>query len=103
MHDPEREARDTLIDTARADVVFLAERQTESAEALDRLNRQAHGDAERLRGAAEQVRRRFTGSEAIPLLETAARHAEHPTESDPAARTGGSDSTDMQQQRPTAS
>ena len=86
MDDAEKEARDRLIDAARADVVFLAERQTEVADALDRLNRQAYGDADRLRGAAERLRRRFTGAEAIPLLEAAAQRAEHPNEPDPPAR-----------------
>jgi hypothetical protein len=76
VRDREKETRDRLIDTARTDVVFLAERQTEMAEALDRLGQQASGDADRLRGAAEQLRRRFAGAEAIPLLEEAARHVE---------------------------
>lgn len=97
MHDPEEEARDRLIDTARADVAFLAERQTELTEALDRLNRQSYGDAERLRGAAEQLRRRFTGAEAIPLLEAAARHVEHRIEPDPPIRMQRYDRTDMDQ------
>ena len=86
MDDVEKEARDRLIDAARADVVFLAERQTDVADALDRLNRQAYGDPDRLRGAAAQLRSRFTGSEAIPLLEAAAHHIEQPTEPDPPAR-----------------
>lgn len=83
MQNTEREARDRLIDAARADVVLLAERQTDLTSALDRLNQQAYGDAERLRGAAEQLRRRFTGAEAIPLLEAAARHVQDPTEPQP--------------------
>ena len=103
MHDPEKEARDRLIDTARTDVVFLTEQQTELVDAVDRLNRQAYGDADRLRGAAEQLRRRFTGADAIPLLEAAARHAEHATESDPAALTERSDRPQMQGPAPTAS
>jgi hypothetical protein len=49
VHDAEKEARDRLIDAARADVVL----HTEVGEALDRLDRQAYGDADRLRGAAE--------------------------------------------------
>jgi hypothetical protein len=97
VHDLEREARDRLIDTARADVVFVTERQTEFTEALDRLNQQAYGDAERLRGAAEQLRRRFTGAEAIPLLEAAARHVEHPIEPEPPIRIQRCDHTDMDQ------
>lgn len=84
MHDFEKESRNRLIDAARTDVVFLAERQTGVAEALDRLSQQAHGDADRLRGAAEQLRRRFTGAEAIPLLEAAAHHIEQPTKPEPA-------------------
>jgi hypothetical protein len=97
VHDPEKEARDRLIDAARAGVVFLAERQTEFTEALDRLNRQAYGDAGRLRGAAEQLRRRFTGAEAIPLLEAAARHVEHHIEPHPPIRIERCDRTDMDQ------
>ena len=85
MPDFEREARDRLIDAARADVVFLAEGRTGVGEALDELNRQAYGDAGRLRGAAEQLRRRFTGAEAIPLLDTAAHHIERPAEPEPPA------------------
>ena len=80
MHDAEKEARDRLIDAARADTVLLGERQTDLTSALDRLNQQAYGDADRLRGAAEQLRCRFTGAEAIPLLEAAARHVQDPTE-----------------------
>ena len=72
MHNFENETRDRLIDAARTDVAFLAERQTAVSDALDRLGQQAHGDADRLRGAAEQLRRHFTGAEAIPLLEAAA-------------------------------
>ena len=83
MHDAEKDARDRLIDAARADVVFLAERQTDYAEALDRLNRQAYGDADRLRGAAEQLRQRFAGADAIPLLEAAAHELERPARPDP--------------------
>ena len=85
MHDAEKEARNRLIDAARADAVFLAEQQTELSEALDRLNRQAYGDADRLRGAAEQLRCRFTGADAIPLLEAAAHHVEQTTEPKPPA------------------
>lgn len=95
MHDPEKDTQDRLIDTARADVVFLAERQTEFTEALDRLNRQAYGDAERLRGVAEKLRRRFTGAEAIPLLEAAARHVNPRMEPDPPIRMERCDHTDM--------
>ena len=83
MHNFENETRDRLIDAARTDVACLAERQTAVSEALDRLSQQAHGDADRLRGAAEQLRGRFTGAEAIPLLEAAARHVEQPTEPEP--------------------
>jgi hypothetical protein len=86
VHDIENEARDRLIDAARTDVRFLAERQTGFADALDRLNRQAYGDADRLRGAAEQLRDRFPGAEAIPLLEAAADHSEESTEVDPEVR-----------------
>jgi hypothetical protein len=87
----EKETRDRLIDAARTDVSFLAERQTEMADALDRLSQQANGDADRLRGAAEQLRGRFTGAEAIGLLEAAARHVEQPIEPDPAVSTSPSD------------
>jgi hypothetical protein len=83
VDDAEREARDCLIDAARTDVVHLTEGQTDVAEALDRLNWQAEGDADRLRGAAEQLRRRFAGAEAIPLLEAAARHTERDTAQGP--------------------
>jgi hypothetical protein len=103
VHDAEKEARDRLIDAARADVVFLAERQTELGEALDRLNRQAYGDPDRLRGAAEQLRRRFTGAEAIPLLEAAARHVEQPTEPEPLLPVERSGPVDMDRSRPTPS
>jgi hypothetical protein len=82
VRDTEHEARDRLIDAARTDVVFLAERRTGFDEALDRLNRQAHGDADRLREAAEQLRRRFAGADAIPLLEAAARRTDAPAHRD---------------------
>jgi hypothetical protein len=83
MDDREREARDKLIDAARTDVAFIAEESTEVSDSLDRLHQQAYGDTERLRGAAEQLRRRFAGADAIPLLEAAADRgaevrAEHP-------------------------
>lgn len=91
MRNIEDETRDRLIDTARTDVVFLAGRQTGMAEALDRLSQQAYGDADRLRGAAEQLRCRFAGAEAIPLLEAAARHVEQPAEPDPTVRIERSD------------
>jgi hypothetical protein len=85
VQDREEESRDRLIDAARTDVVFLAERGTGLTEALDRLDQQAYGDADRLRGAAEQLRRRFSGADAIPLLEAAAEHAQTSTEPDPPA------------------
>ena len=100
MHDPEKEARDRLIDAARADVVFLAERQTGLAEALNRLDRQSYGDAERLQAAAEQLRARFSGAEAIPLLEAAARQVDHPTDPEPPARTERPDRADVDQPQP---
>lgn len=86
MRNIEDETRDRLIDRARTDVIFLAERQTGMAEALDRLSQQAYGDADRLRGAAEQLRCRFAGAEAIPLLEAAARQIDDPTEPEPTVR-----------------
>jgi hypothetical protein len=79
----EKEARNRLIDAARCDVMSSTGRQTEVPEALDRLSQQAYGDADRLRGAAEQLRRRFDGAEAIPLLEAAARHVEASTDAEP--------------------
>jgi len=85
VQDREKEARYRLIDTARCDVMSSTGRQTEVPEALDRLSQQAYGDAGRLRGAAEQLRRRFQGAEAIPLLEAAARHVEASTEPEPSA------------------
>ena len=85
MQDREEETRDRLIDAARTDVVFLAESGTGLAEAVDRLDQQAYGDADRLRGAAEQLRQRFSGADAIPLLEAAADHAEASAEPDPIA------------------
>jgi hypothetical protein len=91
VQDTEKEARDRLIDAARTDVAFVAERQTGLAESVDRLNRQAYGDADRLRGAAEQLRRRFPGAEAIPLLEAAAHHAQDSAEADPPVQDGRSD------------
>jgi hypothetical protein len=81
VNELEKEARNRLIDAARCDVMSSTGQQTE-AEALDRLSRQAYGDADRLRGAAEQLRRRFDGAEAIPLLEAAARHVDASTEPD---------------------
>ena len=101
MHNFENETRDRLIDAARTDVAFLAERQTGVAEALDRLSLQAHGDADRLRGAAEQLRRRFTGADAIPLLEAAARNIEQPTEPEPAIHIEPSDRADTDRPRKT--
>jgi hypothetical protein len=83
VQDPEKEARNRLIDAARCDLMSSPGRRTEMPEALDRLSQQAYGDADRLRGAAEQLRRRFDGAEAIPLLEAAARHAEASTEGEP--------------------
>jgi hypothetical protein len=83
VHDLEKEARNRLIDAARCDLMSSTGRQTDAREALDRLSRQAYGDADRLRGAAEQLRRRFEGAEAIPLLEAAARHVEASTEPEP--------------------
>jgi hypothetical protein len=103
VHDSEKEARNRLIDAARADVAFLAEQQTDVAEALDRLNRQAYGDPDRLRGAAEQLRRRFTGADAIPLLEAAARHVEQLTEPEPPLPIERSGSAGMDRSRPTPS
>ena len=100
MHEPEKEARDRLIDAARTDVVFLAERQTGLAEALDRLDRQAYGDAGRLQAAAEQLRARFSAAEAIPLLEAAARQVEHPTDPEPPVRIERSDRADTDQPEP---
>jgi hypothetical protein len=100
VRDPEKEARDRLIDAARADVVFLAERQTGLAEALDRLDRQSYGDADRLQGAAEQLRARFSGAEAIPLLEAAARQVEHSTGPEPPVRIERSDRADMHRPQP---
>lgn len=103
MDDIEKDTRDRLIDTARTHVLFLAERQTGFGEALDRLNRQAYGDADRLRGAAEQLRRRFHGAEAITLLEAAAYHARDSTETDRVVRDERSDVADLtrpQQQPP---
>jgi hypothetical protein len=76
VQDPETEARNRLIDAARCDLMSSTGRRTEVPEALDRLSQQAYCDADRLRGAAEQLRRRFDGAEAIPLLEAAARHAD---------------------------
>jgi hypothetical protein len=84
VRDIESEARDRLIDAARTDVVFLEERRTGFDEALDRLNRQAYGDSDRLREAAEQLRRRFAGADAIPLLEAAARRTDAPAHRDEA-------------------
>ncbi|HEY6744183.1 MAG TPA: hypothetical protein VI357_00565 [Mycobacteriales bacterium] len=83
MHEAEKETRDRLIDAARTDVVLLAERQTRLGDVLDRLDRQAYGDADRLRGAADQLRRRFAGADAIPLLEAAADHAHPSTATEP--------------------
>jgi hypothetical protein len=82
VQDPEKEARNRLIDAARCDLMSSTGRRTEVPEALDRLSQQAYGDADRLRGAAEQLRRRFDGAEAIPLLEAAARHADASTEAE---------------------
>ena len=83
VRDVEKEARDRLIDAARTYLIFLAGRQSRLAETLGRLSQQAYGNADRLRGAAEQLRRRFPGAEAIPLLEAAADHAEDPAEPKP--------------------
>jgi hypothetical protein len=83
VQDPEKEARNRLIDAARCDLMSSTGPRTEVPEALDRLSQQAYGDADRLRGAAEQLRRRFDGAEAIPLLEAAARHVDAATESEP--------------------
>ena len=79
MQDVEKETRYRLIDAARTSLVLLAGRQTGLADALDRLGRQAYGSPGRLRGAAEQLRRRFSGAEAISLLEAAADHVEEST------------------------
>lgn len=75
MDDKEREAQNRLIDAARTDIAFIAEEPTAVSDSLDRLHQQAYGDAERLRSAAEQLRRRFAGADAIPLLEAAADRA----------------------------
>jgi hypothetical protein len=75
MDDREREARDRLIDAARTDVAFIAEESTTVSDSLNRLHQQAYGNIDRLRGAAEQLRQRFAGADAIPLLEAAADHA----------------------------
>jgi hypothetical protein len=83
VQDPEKEARNRLIDAARCDLMSSTGPRTEVPEALDRLSQQAYGDADRLRGAAEQLRRRFPGAEAIPLLEAAAHHAQDSAEADP--------------------
>jgi hypothetical protein len=83
VQDPEKEARNRLIDAARCDLMSSTGPRTEVPEALDRLSQQAYGDADRLRGAAEQLRRRFDGAEAIPLLEAAARHADASIEGEP--------------------
>jgi hypothetical protein len=80
---PEEEARNRLIDAARSVVMSSTGQQPEDPGALDRLSCQAYGDADRLRGAAEQLRRRFDGADAIPLLEAAAHHAEASTEPEP--------------------
>jgi hypothetical protein len=83
VQDREKEARNRLIDAARCDLMSSTGPRTKAPEALDRLSQQAYGDADRLRGAAEQLRRRFDGAEAIPLLEAAARHADASTEDEP--------------------
>jgi hypothetical protein len=101
VHNFENETRDRLIDAARTDVAFLAERQTAVSDALDRLGQQAHGDADRLRGAAEQLRRRFTGAEAIPLLEAAAHQIEQPAGPEPAVHIEPSDRADTTRPRKT--
>jgi hypothetical protein len=103
VDDIEKEARYRLIDAARTDALFLAERQTGLGEALDRLNRQAYGDPDRLRGAAEQLRRRFSGAEAISLLEAAAHHAQDSTEADPAVLSERPDRADTGTATPAAS
>jgi len=76
VRDVEKEIRNRLIDGARTYLIFLAGHQAKIAEALDGLARQAHGNADRLREAAEQLRRRFPGADAISLLEAAAERAE---------------------------
>jgi len=101
VEDHETEARNRLIDAARCDVMSSTGQQTEVAEALDRLSRQAYGDADRLRGAAEQLRCRFDGAEAIPLLEAAARHADASTEAEPPVH-GRSERADTARPRPSA-
>lgn len=80
VRDVEIEIRNRLIDGARTYLIFLAGQQAKIAEALDGLARQAHGNADRLRGAAEQLRRRFPGAEAVSLLEAAAEHADDQAE-----------------------
>lgn len=80
MRDVEKEIRNRLIDGARTYLIFLAGHQAKIAEALDGLARQAHGNVDRLRGAAEQLRRRFPGAEAVCLLDAAAERAENLTE-----------------------
>jgi hypothetical protein len=57
VDDIEKDTRDRLIDTARTHVLFLAERQTGFGEALDRLNRQAYGDAARRARRRRMLRR----------------------------------------------
>jgi hypothetical protein len=99
VEDLETEARNRLIDVARCEVMSSTERQTEVTEALDRLSQQAYGDADRLRGAAEQLRHRFDGAEAIPLLEAAARHADASNEAEPPVH-GRSDRADTARPRP---
>ena len=76
MRDVEKETRNRLIDAARTDTAFLAEGHIRFAEAVERLRRQAYGHADRLRAAADQLRRRFAGADAILLLEAAAERAE---------------------------
>jgi hypothetical protein len=102
VDDIEKEARYRLIDAARTDALFLAERQTGFGEALDRLKRQAYGDADRLRGAAEHLRRRFSGAEAISLLEAAAHQAQKSTEAAPAVQSERPDRADTAGPHPQA-
>jgi hypothetical protein len=100
MRDVEKETRDRLIDAARTHLIVSAAGQTGLAEAPERLSQQAYGNADRLRGAAEQLRRRFAGAEAISLLEAAAEHAEGPTKPEPPVLSDRLDSSDTRRPHP---
>jgi hypothetical protein len=83
VRDIEKESRYRLLDAARTYLILLGQGQAKIAGVLDELARQAHGNADRLRAAAEQLRRRFPGAEPVALLESAAEHADNLTTLEP--------------------